>query len=153
MPCKHYIEKVYLHIISFIDRNCSISMYSKILLAIIFGLVSTVYGQNYIRLSRYDPNLFQKIVDLNNVDEDAQQLRKWAHSKIPTKSDVLQDIVDPTVDPGNQHDNHHLNDVRGYQNRLARKRTNYVRLARKRSEVERDYDQYNDLLRSIFKIN
>ena len=128
-------------------------MSSKILLAIIFGLVSAIYGQNYIRLSRYDPNLFQKIVSLNNVDEDAQQLRKWAHSKIPAKSDVVQDIADPNVDPGNQHDNHHLNDINGYQNRLARKRTNYVRLARKRSEVERNYDQYNDLLRSIFKIN
>ena len=128
-------------------------MSSKILLAIIFGFVSAVNGQNYIRLSRYDPNLLQKIVDLNNVDEDAQQLRKWAHSKIPAKSDVVQGIVDPTVDPGNQHDNHHLNDNSGYQNRLGRKRTNYVRLARKRSEVERDYDQYNDLLRSIFKIN
>ena len=128
-------------------------MSSKILLAIIFGLASAVYGQNYIRLSRYDPNLLQKIVDLNNVDEDAQQLRKWAHSKIPAKPDVVQDAVDPTVDPGNQHDNHHLNDNSGYQNRLGRKRTNYVRLARKRSEVERDYDQYNDLLRSIFKIN
>ena len=128
-------------------------MSSKILLAIIFGLASAVYGQNYIRLSRYDPNLFQTIVDQNNVDEDAQQLRKWAHSQIPVKSDVVQDIVEPTAGPGNQRDNHHLNDIGGYRNRLGRKRTNYVRLARKRTEVERDYDQYNDLLRSIFKIN
>ena len=128
-------------------------MASKILLAIIFGLVSAVCGQNYIRLSRYDPNLFQKIIGLNNMHEDAPQLRKWAHSKIPAKSNVAQDISDPTVHPEHQHDNHQLNDISGYQNRRGRKRTNYVRLARKRSEVERDYDQYNDLLRSIFKIN
>ena len=74
------------------------------------------------------------------MEEDAQQLRKWAHSKIPAKSDVVQDIVDPTVDQGNQYNNHRLNDISGYQNRRVRKRTNYVRLARKRSEVERDYD-------------
>ena len=135
----------------FIMKACSMA-----LIAIIACLATSISRQNYIGLSRSDPNfvVFRKTnLDQGNNDERENNMPMPRKRYLPLKETLRQELLESLV-PIRKAYSYHINDImrmpcptaqkRPNYARLAKK-PNYIRLSKKGNEYGGDPDLYDDL--------
>ena len=124
--------------------------FSIILFAIVSCLAAISNGQNYIRLSRSDPNLaLSQKTHLDQKDDDAASgnMDLLNHIKSP-KGPVPRDLIESFPQQGKRYGGYYYDDFIDlpYPSlKMAQKRTNYVRLAKKRANFGKFSDLYNTI--------
>ena len=105
-----------------------------------------VNGQNYIRLSRSDPslNLVRKTyIDHENEHAQPGIVRARSKTNPPLKNILRQELLESIAPPRKRYGGYIYDGIMDLPS--ANKRTNYVRLAKKRSELGKISDIYDDV--------
>ena len=124
--------------------------FSVILFAMVTCLAAIGNGQNYIRLSRSDPSLaLARKTHLDQKDEDGVQrnmdlINQLKSPEAPVRRDLLESIPPLRKRYGGYYYNDII-DLPYPSLKLAQKRTNYVRLAKKRAELGKFSDLYDNI--------
>ena len=111
--------------------------FSMALIAIIACLATNISGQNYIRLSRSDPNFAvarKTNLDQGNNDERENNMPMPRKRYLPLKETLRQELLESLV-PIRKAYSYHINDIMRMSYPTAQKRTNYVSLAKKANLV------------------
>ena len=122
--------------------------FSIILFAIVSCLAAISNGQNYIRLSRSDPNLaLARKTYLDRKEDDGEPGNMDLINQIKSpKGPAPRDLIEPFPPQRKRYGGYYYNDIIDlpYPSlKAAQKRTNYVRLAKKRANIGKFSDLYD----------